>query len=427
MAELCDIRGVEEDVEEEDSYQVRGLPSCPLLDDENEDESTNSDRNTDSLFDKKLVALVNRHLVNPSYLSKHVAVRSIALMFVHANKTLTSSKALIITTVTSHLSSDEIDSYCDSLLLAIRVVRSEIRDRIHELVSHKTKYVSYGIGSGCPISQYKYCDCENDLNAMRTFANKHNYYLGHTHETGSVPSIESILAKIRHCCLVAFEVNANAVIYYSGHANGLGDWWFYDGDVSLEMVLKEIASARELCGRSTSNLLVYIVADCCYAGQWCKRLKNKDAAADLGVRVIAATSAHNEAHDCQFSWILFNRAEEVAKSKVQLISSSTMEVNKTMCEEKYQVKPPSNLNKAELIDFSLHSAEKDQRKKRIAKTMKCEPRVTAVARNRTMRSRKMDESELVDATWFDKRAGVADLWGGGGGFSAEDVENIHVK
>ena len=75
----------------------------------------------------------------------------------------------------------------------------------------------------------------------------------------------TVLERIRQC---AQRPTDKINIYYTGHGQSdTGDWCFADGTLTLKQVIGAIRSSEK------HNLEICILADCCFAGNWCSDLE----------------------------------------------------------------------------------------------------------------------------------------------------------
>ena len=57
-----------------------------------------------------------------------------------------------------------------------------------------------------------------------------------------------------------------ALIWYMGHGQkNTGNWCFKDGEITLDEIIK-------LYTTYFSGKLLYLISDCCYSGQWVRRM-----------------------------------------------------------------------------------------------------------------------------------------------------------
>ena len=78
----------------------------------------------------------------------------------------------------------------------------------------------------------------------------------------------TVLDRIQKCAkkTVTYR-DAHIYIYYTGHGEKhTGNWCFADGIISLKEVIDAVESVNSGC-------TIYIIADCCYSGDWVVELK----------------------------------------------------------------------------------------------------------------------------------------------------------
>jgi hypothetical protein len=277
----------------------------------------------------------------------------------------------------------------DALTVQVVALLSELRDRFTALKNHTSKYVSYGIGSASPQPDMRnYLACFKDLDLFEQYSLDNNYFLGYSLEKGSSPSFDQILTRIRFCCVAAFEVEANAVIFYTGHADINGNWWFYDGNITLEMFCDTVALARKDCPQSESNR-VYVVADCCFAGKWAQELKAE------GIVVIAAAGENNVAGDETFSQIFFDSmGTTIDTNRVQQLRKEELQT------ELKNITKSSSMIRGKVAELrGLLCEQLSDKKRRLVKNSMKQKPIIGIHDG----VQDMEESDLVSELWFSKK------------------------
>eukprot|EP01039_Chlorochromonas_danica_P011835 gene11835-13347_t len=385
---------VSDKFEEVDICDV-GLTSLDIKDAEDESGKSSNSIETDissqplSQADSGILGLVRNRLVAEP-VEIHFATRALARqVLIYGGKSpKTYWKRLYFSSHFPKPNDDKEIQQFKNLYKEVKFILEEIGDRKVALKSRETKYVSFGIGSGSPRpNERNYLKCEDDLKLMRNYCERYNYFLGSTLENGSSPTLAAILAKIRYCCVCAFEIGAHAVLYYSGHADENGNWWFYDGDLSLEMLLQQVNAAKTDIGACAEDCMVYIIADCCFAGRWCQDLSSDN------IMIIAAAGERSYSYDETFSHLFFDDTDE--KAAVRNVKHLRKEELQSEIAKILPTKAIDRSNKRELQERLLELVT-SEKQKLIKYALRCKP---TIGTSRKMR--RMRESELVERLWFN--------------------------
>ena len=340
---------VEEEQEAKEQVEKEQVEKKQVEEEQEAEEQVDDEQIETNLLRTKLQVLINER--NQSGSMKHFVERSMARLLIEEGRD--SLKGLGIPKLLKENLSEIMD---------------EIALRKKKLAKDKTKYVAYGIGSGSPHPNKRtYLSCTKDLETMRSYCKSYNYFLGSTCENGSAPSASLTLIKIRYCCIAAFEVGAHPLLYFTGHSDSEGDWWFYDDMITFNMVLHEIEEARREIGNSAIDILAFIVSDCCFSGIWCEKAST---CLSQKVRVISSAGVRNYAKDDTFAPLFFKLDDEYSPKAVK-----SMRREEVQCAIKHLSPVGSSMvreNVDELKEILLEMANK--RKLLLQKcAMKCKP------------------------------------------------------
>ena len=98
----------------------------------------------------------------------------------------------------------------------------------------------------------------------------------------------TVLERIRKC---AERPTSVIYIYYTGHGQtDTGNWCFADGVVTLKEVIGAVRSSQK------KHLRIYVIADCCYSGNWASDLKEYEGK-ETGIDIWAASRPGKVAWD----------------------------------------------------------------------------------------------------------------------------------
>ena len=190
---------------------------------------------------------------------------------------------------------------------------SEVSTRLkHSGLKRKSRrYVSFGIGSAGHDPNKTYLSCSEEMKIMRSYAQKHNFYLGSTVEEGTVPCYNAVKERIKYACICAWECKANLVLYYTGHGYEDGDWSFYDGYLSFAHLQGVINDAMQAFGvdELPTSTTTFVVCDSCCSGKWCEF-------SDHRIRVIASCGAEECTYG-DFARVFFKAKLRLTDSEIQ--------------------------------------------------------------------------------------------------------------
>lgn len=222
----------------------------------------------------------------------------------------------------------------------VQILEQQIKDK-----NNAVNFLSFGVGAaGLNLNS------SGALRLFKEYSQKHNFYLGSTvHEGESSGSKESVLAAVQRNFTFALKTKKHFVLYYHGHGHNdpaiRGDWCLPGGLLGFAE-LSALLSATRASIEPESQIVVYLICDCCYSGHWVELWKTLPLEQRSLLRVFAS-SAHNlPCYDGVFPKIFFKEARVFSDDEVDLMNCTDVHA------ENVKRMFPNDLNAAKTIHLA---------------------------------------------------------------------------
>ena len=234
------------------------------------------------------------------------------------------------------------------------------------------KYATFAVACGSQdANERSVLMCDKDVENVRQYACKYNYFMGFQSYLGTAADKCSILKQITEQCSIAMGLGLCFVLYYTGHGNRSGNWAVGQNFITLTEVMICIRTAR--LAANNSSLPVFVVSDCCYAGKWCDLLSalTSEHNADPHIKLICASSM--EAVDDTFTPAFFKCEEFLNLKKKRTKAELTTAINKVLNDTG---EPPYD---AQSSKHELEEALREAIAEKTVRARKCEPELNGEA------------------------------------------------